>query len=88
MDNSTLYDRNYYNAALNSGFDVQPQAAVSGGNNSGAIHLSREGVRTVSLSVPSRYIHSSSSAADLGDIDACLKTAEYMLKGICSGEIK
>lgn len=87
MDNATLYDKAYYNAALSSGLLVQPKAAVSGGNNSGAIHLSREGVRTVSLSVPSRYIHTASSVADLRDIEALFKTVEYMLKGICSGEI-
>lgn len=88
MDRATVYDREYYNAALNSGICCQPKAAVTGGNNSGAVHLSREGVRTIALSVPCRYIHTSSSIASKADCENLLKLAEYMLCGICSGEIK
>lgn len=88
MDNGTVYDRDYYNAALSSGIICQAKAAVSGGNNSGAIHLSRGGVRTIAISAPCRYIHSASSVADKRDIRACLDLARYMLNGICSGTIK
>ncbi len=87
MDGATVYDREYYNAALSSGIACQPKSAVAGGNNSGAIHLSREGVRTVALSLPCRYIHSSSSVANKTDAENLYKLAEYMLKGICSGSI-
>lgn len=87
MDGATVYDREYYNAALNSGVKCQPKSAVAGGNNSGAIHLSREGVRTVALSLPCRYIHSSSSVANKEDAENLYKMAQYMLKGICSGNI-
>lgn len=88
MDGATVYDRNYYNAALNSNISCQPKAAVSGGNNSGVIHLSREGVRTVVISVPCRYIHSCSSVADINDCQNALKLSKYILNGICSGEIE
>ncbi len=88
MDRATVYDREYYNAALNSPIKCQPKSAVAGGNNSGAIHLSREGVRTIALSVPCRYIHSSSSVACKEDFKGLLELASFMLNGICSGEIK
>ncbi len=88
MDRATVYDREYYSAALNSGIPCQAKAAVTGGNNSGAVHLSREGVRTIALSVPCRYIHSSSSVANKTDCENLYKLAEYMLCGIASGEIK
>ena len=88
MDNATVYDRKFYNAALSSGIKCQPKRAVAGGNNSGAVHLSKEGVRTLAISVPCRYIHTASSVADLNDCENALKLAEYMLNGICSGEIK
>lgn len=88
MDRSTVYDRGYYNAALSSGILCQVKTAVSGGNDSGAIHLSREGVRTIALSVPCRYIHSASSVADKADITAMYNLAKYMINGICGGEIK
>ena len=88
MDGATVYDRDYYNCALQSGISCQPKCAVAGGNNSGAVHLSREGVRTLALSVPCRYIHSSSSVANKKDCENLYKLARFMLKGICSGEIK
>ena len=85
MDGTTVYDREYYNLALNSGLKVQVKAAVAGGNNSGAIHLSKQGVRTVTLSVPCRYIHSNSSVCNINDIYAQKNLAKYMLKAICEG---
>lgn len=88
MDRSTAYDRTLYNAALNSGLSVQPKRAVAGGNNSGAIHLSREGIRTLAISLPCRYIHSPSCVANIIDIENMIKLTKYMLNGILSGEIK
>lgn len=88
MDNATVYDRAYYNVALNSGIKCQPKAAVAGGNNSGAVHLSRGGVRTAAISLPCRYIHSPSSVADINDLYNAEKLAEYMINGICSGSIE
>ena len=72
MDRAAVYDRNYYNAALSSGIKCQPKAAVAGGNNSGEIHLSRGGVRTLAISVPCRYIHSPSCVACKEDIENAL----------------
>lgn len=86
MDGATLYDRALYNAAVKSGLICQPKAAVAGGNNAGAIHKSVGGVRTVAVSVPCRYIHSSSSIADEKDIENGIKLAKYMLNYICSGK--
>ncbi len=86
MDNSTLYYRPYYDIALKSGVLCQPKAFVSGGNNSGAIHLSGNGVKTITLSVPCRYIHSSSSVANTEDIKNAKALCEYMMDKILSGE--
>lgn len=88
MDRGTVYDRAYYNAALGSGVMCQTKAAVAGGNDSAAIHLSRGGVRTLAISAPCRYIHTAASVADMRDIEGCEELARYMLRGICSGEIK
>ncbi|MEE1239932.1 MAG: M42 family peptidase [Acutalibacteraceae bacterium] len=88
MDRATVYDRAYYDAALKSGIKCQPKAAVAGGNNSGSVHLSRGGVRTLAISVPCRYIHSPSCVADTEDIENAEKLSQYMINGICSGKIK
>lgn len=82
MDKATVYDRDYYNTALSSPVKTQPKRAVAGGNNSGAIHLCREGVRTIALSVPCRYIHTSSSVANINDISAVYNLAKYMIEYI------
>lgn len=88
MDNATVYDREYYKSAINSGVTCQTKAAVAGGNNSGAIHLSQCGVRTLAISVPCRYIHSASCVADKNDCENALRLARFMLNGICSGNIQ
>ncbi len=87
MDGSTVYDKDYYNYALNSPITCQPKSAVTGGNNSGAIHLSREGVRTIALSLPCRYIHSASSVACKNDCDSLYKLACFMIEGICGDKL-
>ena len=38
-----------------------------GGTDAGAIHLSREGIPSISVSVPARYIHTAESMAYVSD---------------------
>ena len=87
MDGATSYDREYYNAALASGIPAQSKCAVAGGNNAGAIHLSRGGVRTVALSVPCRYIHTANSVCDMRDVIAVRDLSKYMINQIASGNL-
>lgn len=87
MDGATVYDKNYYNFAMSSGIKCQPKSAVAGGNNSGAIHLSREGVKTIALSLPTRYIHSASSVADKEDCENLFELVKFMMDGICSDKL-
>lgn len=62
MDRRTIYDRTYYRlafrAAERAGVKCQAKEAVAGGNDAGAIHASRGGVRTAAVSLPCRYLHS------------------------------
>lgn len=64
MDGRTIYDRGLYRLAFAvakaNGIPCQTKAGVSGGNDAGAIHRSREGVRTLAVSLPCRYLHSAS----------------------------
>ena len=87
MDKGAVYDRAYYQAALRSGIPCQPKAAVAGGNNSGAIHVSRKGVRTLAVSVPCRYLHSPVGMVDMKDVENAEKLARTMINGICGGGI-
>ncbi len=87
MDGATSYDREYYNVALSSGIKAQSKCAVAGGNNAGAIHLSRGGVRTVALSVPCRYIHTAGSTCDMRDVVAVRDLTKYMINKIAGGSL-
>ena len=74
MDRSTMYDKGMYQAAFAQcqaqGIPCQTKTRIAGGNDSGAIHVSRGGVRTLAVSLPCRYLHSPSCVADLADLDA------------------
>lgn len=62
MDKGTIYDKELYRlgfeTAKNEGIPCQTKSMIAGGNDSGAIHTSAGGVRTMAISVPCRYLHS------------------------------
>lgn len=87
MDRATVYDKEYFNAALNSKIKVQIKSAATGGNNAGSYSLNMSGTRVIALSVPCRYIHSPSSVADKGDIESMRELAGYMLEYIAEKEV-
>lgn len=72
MDKSTLYDRQLYHFALalaeRKNIRCQTKTLVAGGNDAGAIHKSRGGVKTITVSVPCRYLHSPSCVIEEGDL--------------------
>ncbi len=83
MDRGTLYDRELYSIAINDkSIKKQTKRGTTGANNSAGIHLSKEGIRTLALSVPTRYIHSASSVCSKEDIISMYKMAEYMISAI------
>ncbi|MBR2743174.1 MAG: M20/M25/M40 family metallo-hydrolase [Clostridia bacterium] len=58
--------------ARECGIKHQLEVAPSGGTDAGAIHVSRAGVKTGGLSVPSRYTHSAGECIDLADAEAAI----------------
>lgn len=82
MDRGTVYDRGLYSLAFDTaaahGISVQTKTLIAGGNDSGAIHISRGGVRTCALSVPCRYLHSPSCVIKESDYDAVKALASAM----------
>ncbi len=80
MDRSTVYDRELYRlgheVAKKNGIPSQPKSLVAGGNESGVIHKSRGGVRTLSVSLPCRYLHSPSCVIQKDDLFSTLSLAK------------
>ena len=84
MDRSTIYDRAFVSfllqTAKDSGIAAQVKRYVSGGNDAGSIHKTREGVRTAALSVPTRYLHSPACVASLDDYEALRDLTEAAIR--------
>lgn len=89
MDRATIYDREYYDlcfkVAQQENVKIQTKQAVAGGNDSGAINVSRNGVRTIALSLPCRYLHGPTSVISTDDMDSTEKIL-YKLASVISGE--
>ena len=91
MDNRTIYDKKLYDeafaAAEANGISVQPKRAVAGGNDAGAIHISRWGVRTLSVSLPCRYLHSPVCVISEKDLEDTRQLLSVLLRKEPSLEI-
>lgn len=86
MDRSTLYDKELYRMAFDIADELeipcQTKTMIAGGNDSGAIHISRGGVRTIAVSVPCRYIHSPSCVINAEDLENTLILTRELAKRI------
>ena len=86
MDRSTMYDKTLYKLAFDTaakkGIAVQTKTMVAGGNDAGAIHKSRGGVKTAAISVPCRYLHSPSCVISKSDLMSVRSLAGELSKRI------
>ncbi len=77
MDRSTVYDKALFNRAFEiaeeKGIVCQPKTLVAGGNDAGAIHKNRGGVKVLTVSVPCRYLHSPVCVIKYSDVAESLK---------------
>lgn len=87
MDKHTVYDRALYDLALDlakeDNIKVQVKSMVAGGNDAGAIHQSRAGVRTIAVSLPCRYLHTACGMICADDIWETQKLVEKLAEKIC-----
>lgn len=51
----------------------QLEVLEAGGTDAGAIHLTKSGVPSGTISIPCRYVHSPSEMVDLGDVENCVE---------------
>lgn len=82
MDRRTIYSRELFDKAFEvaekNGIVCQPKTLVAGGNDAGAIHKSRGGVKVLTVSVPCRYLHSPSCVIKYSDVEESLKLIRAM----------
>ena len=86
MDRSTLYNKKLFDFANALPVKHQLKEYVSGGNNAGAVHLSKSGVPAVTVSLPTRYIHSPSCVANMNDLNDMYRFSEKLIASLASGE--
>jgi endoglucanase len=76
MDRGTVYSKELFDKAFEfaekKGIRCQPKTLVAGGNDAGAIHKSRGGVKTLAVSVPCRYLHSPACVIKYSDVEESL----------------
>lgn len=90
MDRLTIYDKELFKLAMDianeSNIKVQTKQAISGGNDAGAIHVSREGIRTICISLPCRYLHSAVSMICKDDLESS-RNLLFKLSSKIAGEL-
>lgn len=83
IDSATLYNpkliRWVSETARRKGIPLQFRRGSRGGNDAGSIHVSKEGVPTIVLSVPCRYLHSPVSLISEKDYRAALDLVNELL---------
>lgn len=57
----------------------QMEVLTAGGTDAGAIHLTKEGIPSGTISVPCRYVHSPSEMVDLDDVEACINLVTKLM---------
>lgn len=82
MDSSTIVDRDYieFLKKISGGIEIQYKKTTMGGNDAGAIHKTGVGIKTASVSVPCRYLHSPVGVCKKEDIEEVKKLAERFLE--------
>ncbi len=66
----------------------QMEILPRGGTDAGGIQLAREGAAVVTLSVPTRYVHSVVEAAHVDDIEAAIKLLTAFLENCHKADLK
>lgn len=88
MDRSTVYSKALFERAFElakeKNIACQPKTLVAGGNDAGAIHKSRGGVRVLTVSVPCRYLHSPACVIKYGDVEESLRLIKAIAEDFAS----
>ncbi|MBE6911357.1 MAG: M42 family metallopeptidase [Ruminococcaceae bacterium] len=83
VDGGAIYDKRLFallrGIAEEKGVSWQIKTRVAGATDARSIHVSRKGVRTTSLSLPTRYIHSPSCVADIRDMESVFTLARELI---------
>lgn len=82
MDGASVYNTQLYKMACalskEKGFKMQTKTVVAGGNDARTISNSRGGVKTLTVSFATRYLHSASCVINKNDIEQMKLAVKYI----------
>lgn len=88
MDRRNFYCKEYFDLAIKTAkennLNIQIKCGINGANDSGSISVSREGVKTLALSIPCRYLHCSASIICKNDLDHMFLLSSVLINKISS----
>ncbi len=91
MDRTTYFDKNLreliVETAKENDIPYQFRKTIFGGNDSGRIHIAKEGAKTATISVPCRYIHSPISVMNKDDYTNTSKLLKLVIEKIETGGV-
>lgn len=89
MDRGTIYNKDLFKKAFEiakqNNIPCQTKTVVAGGNDASSIHKAAGGIKTIAVSLPCRYIHSSASVCNSKDIESIEKLANELLEEFANG---
>ncbi|MBR0349945.1 MAG: M42 family peptidase [Clostridia bacterium] len=89
MDRRTIYPKELFDWAFElaetHGIKAQVKSLVAGGNNAGVIHKTAGGIRTITVSLPCRYLHSPSCVLKKEDIEESAKLIRVLAEEFANG---
>ncbi|ARU62703.1 peptidase M42 [Tumebacillus avium] len=89
MDGSSVHNRKFLKEMIEvadeAGIPHQIRKTVAGGNDAGRIHLTKEGILSGVISVPTRYIHAPSQLISLDDYEQTIELVEKFLRRVEQG---
>lgn len=89
MDRRTIYPKELFDKAFElaekHGIKAQVKSAVAGGNNAGVIHKTAGGIKTITVSLPCRYLHSPSCVLKKEDIEESAKLIRVLSEELANG---
>ncbi|MCD6506477.1 M42 family metallopeptidase [Candidatus Poribacteria bacterium] len=90
MDSSSISDYNLVqflrNLAEKNGIKYQMEILPRGGTDSGAMQRARAGIPVATISIPTRYVHTTVEMAHWGDIDASVRLLASFLEKAHEGK--
>ena len=84
LDCDTALSYELENIAKEAGipYQISTRTHASGGNNASRIQLAQQGIRTLALSIPCRYMHTPVEICDIRDVEAAINLVLRFCKSL------